>query len=52
MAKLYGISVGVGDSELITLKALRIMNKVDVIADTGKNFEEEVAYKIARGAST
>lgn len=51
MAKLYGISVGVGDSELISLKALKVMNKVDIIAAAGKKVEEAVAYQIARGAS-
>ena len=47
MAKLYGISVGPGESELITLKALRIMREVDVIAAAGKNIKEAVSYNIA-----
>lgn len=48
--KLYGIGVGPGDSELITLKALRIMKECDVIAMPGKNPQESVAYKIAEDA--
>lgn len=31
MGKLYGIGVGPGDPELLTLKAYRILNQVDVI---------------------
>lgn len=47
---LYGVGVGPGDPELMTLKALRIIRESDVIAIPGKNKEECVAYKIARGA--
>lgn len=31
MSKLYGIGVGPGDSELVTLKAVRTMNEVDIL---------------------
>lgn len=31
MAKLYGIGVGPGDPELLTLKAMRILSEVDII---------------------
>lgn len=48
--KLYGIGVGPGDPELVTLKALRMMKECDVIAVPGKNPAESVAYKIALGA--
>lgn len=48
--KLYGIGVGPGDSELLTIKALRIMKECDVIAMPGENPQESVAYKIAMGA--
>ena len=48
--KLFGIGVGPGDSELITLKALRMIKECDVIAMPGKNPQESVAYKIAEGA--
>lgn len=50
MAKLYGISVGIGDSEDISLKAVRIMNKVDIIAFAGIDITKNLAYKIALGA--
>ena len=48
--KLYGIGVGPGDSELITLKALRIIKETDIIAVPGENPREAAAYKIAEGA--
>ena len=45
-AKLYGVGVGPGDPELLTLKALRIIRESDVIAVPGEKPEETVAYKI------
>lgn len=48
--KLYGIGVGPGDPELITLKALRLTKEADVIAFPGEIPEETVAYKIMKGA--
>ncbi len=45
--KFYGIGVGPGDPELITLKAIRILEQVDaVIAPRGKG--ESIALKIAK----
>lgn len=46
---LYGIGVGPGDPELITLKAVRIINKVDVIfaASSIKN-KHSLAVEIAK----
>lgn len=46
--KLYGVGVGPGDPELITLKAVRIIGECDVIAypQTGK--EKNVALDIAK----
>lgn len=48
MGKLYGVGVGPGDPELITLKAKNILESVDVIAVpiTSKD-KESVALKIA-----
>lgn len=44
---LYGVGVGPGDPELMTLKAVRLIRENDVIALPGKVPEETVAYKIA-----
>lgn len=44
--KLYGIGVGPGDPELLTLKALRIIKESQVIAVPGQKAEESMAYKI------
>ena len=46
---LYGVGVGPGDPELMTLKAVRIIEKSDVIVVPGKKPEDSVAYKIAAG---
>ena len=45
--KLYGIGVGPGDPELMTIKAVRIINQSDVIVVPGKQAEDSVAYRIA-----
>ena len=47
VGKLYGIGVGPGDPELMTIKAVRILKECDVIAVPGKVPEETVAYRIA-----
>ncbi len=47
---LYGVGVGPGDPELMTLKAARLIRENQVIACPGKRAEETVAYKIALGA--
>ncbi len=44
--KLYGIGVGPGEAELLTLKALRIMRESDVIVVPGTEVEKSVAYQI------
>ena len=49
-AKLYGVGIGPGDSELLTLKALRIIKESQVIALPGSDPRETVAYKIVKGA--
>jgi len=48
--KLYGVGVGPGDPELLTLKALRIVKESDVIAVPGEVAEESIAYIIMKGA--
>lgn len=45
-ATLYGIGVGPGDPELLTLKALRLIEACDYIAFPGENKEENIAYSI------
>ena len=47
---IYGIGVGPGDPELMTLKAARLLREVDVIAIPGKKKETCTAYQIALGA--
>lgn len=44
---LYGVGVGSGDPELMTLKAVRLIKENEVIAVPGENVQETVAYKIA-----
>ena len=45
----YGVGVGPGDPELMTLKAIRLIRENDVIALPGREPKETVAYKIAAG---
>ena len=45
--KAYGVGVGPGDPELMTLKAVRLIEENDIIAVPGKEPKEAVAYKIA-----
>ncbi len=44
---LYGVGVGPGDPELMTLKAVRLIQENQVIALPGPVAQETVAYKIA-----
>ncbi|MDO4634178.1 MAG: precorrin-2 C(20)-methyltransferase [Eubacteriales bacterium] len=44
--KLYGIGIGPGDPELLTLKAVRRIQEAGVIAVPGKVKEDTVAYQI------
>jgi precorrin-2/cobalt-factor-2 C20-methyltransferase len=48
--KLYGVGVGPGDPELLTIKAVRIIAESDTIAVPREQKESSVAYKIARQA--
>ena len=43
----YGVGVGPGDPELMTLKAVRLIRENDLIAVPGKDPKESAAYKIA-----
>ena len=45
--KLYGLGVGPGDPELLTLKALRLIQENEVIAVPGNDIKASVAYQIA-----
>ena len=47
--KLYGVGVGPGDPELITLKALRLTKEADILAFPGENPKESVASPPGRG---
>lgn len=47
--KLYGVGVGPGDPELLTLKALRLIKDNEVIAVPGKEIQASVAYQIVKG---
>ncbi len=44
---LYGVGVGPGNPELMTLKAARLIRENEVIACPGKSARDTVAYKIA-----
>ena len=44
---VYGVGVGPGDPEMMTLKACRLIRENDVIAVPGKDPKEAVAYQIA-----
>ncbi len=46
IGKLYGVGVGPGDKELITLKALRILKEADVIAVPLMKSGERTAFQI------
>ncbi|MBQ7703169.1 MAG: precorrin-2 C(20)-methyltransferase [Firmicutes bacterium] len=48
--RLYGIGVGPGDPELLTLKAVRTIENCTVIAVPGKKPAETYAFDIARQA--
>lgn len=48
--KLYGIGIGPGDPELLTLKAVRLIQESDVIAVPAEQKEKSVAYQIAKQA--
>lgn len=50
MGKLYGIGVGPGDAELLTLKGARLIRECDVMVLPKSGKSVNVAYEIARKA--
>ena len=50
MTKLYGVGVGPGDPELMTLKAVRAIRECDVIAIPGSGQKINAAYTIVKKA--
>ena len=49
---LYGVGVGPGDPELMTLKAVRMIRENEVIAVPGAEAKETVAYRRCRNWQT
>ena len=45
---LYGVGVGPGDPELVTMKAARILREADVVAVPDKGSGEKTALNIVR----
>lgn len=50
LGKLYGLGIGPGDPELITKKALRIIEESDIILVPGTKKEDSIAYRITKKA--
>lgn len=48
--KLYGVGVGPGDPELMTIKAVKIINSCEAVLVPGENAFESIAFKIADNA--
>ena len=48
--KLYGVGVGPGDPELLTLKAARLIRESGAVAMPGRERDKCFAYAIAKGA--
>ncbi|MDO4796800.1 MAG: precorrin-2 C(20)-methyltransferase [Coriobacteriales bacterium] len=46
----YGVGVGPGDPELVTLKATRVVGACDVVAFPGRDRKTSVAFEIAAAA--
>jgi len=51
IGKLYGIGVGPGDPELLTLKAVRVLKEADIVAiPKSKEESDSIALSIVKGA--
>ena len=50
MGKLYGVGVGPGEWELMTLKAVRIIRESQLIVIPASGQAVNAAYTIAKGA--
>ena len=48
---LYGVGVGPGDPELLTVKAVRILEKTEVWAHPGKDRDTSVSLSVAKQAA-
>lgn len=48
--KLYGVGVGPGDPQLLTLKAVKIIESCEIIGIPSRKKETCTAYQIAKGA--
>lgn len=46
--KLFGVSVGPGDPELLTLKAVRVIREADVVAVPNIGHKRQTAFEIAK----
>lgn len=46
--RLYGLGVGPGDPELVTLKAVRLLRECDIVAVPDKGMGEQTALNIVR----
>lgn len=46
--KFYGVGVGPGDPELMTLKAVRVIREVDVVAVPNIGHKRQTAFEIAK----
>lgn len=48
MSRFYGIGIGVGDPEMITIKAVKVLKDLDIVIVPASRDLESTAYSIAR----